>query len=136
MSNKTPLVYDYRLNIQVTHAMHERLAQLATIRGVSKAELTREALRVFMDQQEDLVGSRKFFAKSFQRRLDHVDWQFSVLFRLVSNLMAVVLKAQTGKKPAEEDIMGYMLTYAMADDWQSALHEANLKRQKHEPPVE
>ncbi len=54
-------------------AMNTRLEQIAQQRDEPKAEVVRAALRLYLDEQEDLIGSRKHFTKMFQRRVDYLE---------------------------------------------------------------
>lgn len=65
--------YSRRLSVQITDAMDDRLEQVARGRDEAKAEVVRAALRAFLDEQEDMIGSRKHFTKAFGRRIDHVE---------------------------------------------------------------
>lgn len=65
--------YPRRLSVQITDAMDDRLEQVARGRDEAKAEVVRAALRAFLDEQEDVIGSRKHFTKAFGRRIDHVE---------------------------------------------------------------
>jgi predicted transcriptional regulator len=65
--------YPRRLSIQVTEAMDDRLEQIARSRDEAKSEVVRAALRVFLDEQEDVIGSRKHFTKAFGRRMEHLE---------------------------------------------------------------
>ena len=76
--------YPKRLSVQVTKAMDDRLEQVARGRDEAKSEVIRAALRAFLDEQEDVIGSRKHFTKAFGRRIDHLE-------RLLVTLMAVSL---------------------------------------------
>jgi predicted transcriptional regulator len=77
--------YARRLSVQVTAAMDARLEQIARSRDEAKAEVVRTALRAYLDEQEDLIGSRKHFTKAFGRRVDHLE-------RLMSAVLSVNLK--------------------------------------------
>lgn len=65
--------YPRRLSVQITDAMDDRLEQVARGRDEAKAEVVRAALRAFLDEQEDMIGSRKHFTKVFGRRIDQVE---------------------------------------------------------------
>ena len=64
-----------RRSIALTPVMREQLALLASKqpRNVTEADLIREAIRRYLDEQADLLGSRKHFQKSFQDRMDKVE---------------------------------------------------------------
>jgi predicted DNA-binding protein len=86
LSNKNQPVYDHRLTVGVTAQMNARLDTLADIRNQPKSELAREAIRLWLDHAEDARMSRAFFTKSFQRRIDHLDWQLEVVMQMLITL--------------------------------------------------
>jgi len=81
MSNRNK-EYPQRLSVQVTDAMDDRLEQVARGRDEAKAEVVRAALRAFLDEQEDVIGSRKHFTKAFGRRIDQIERLLSVAIYL------------------------------------------------------
>ena len=52
-----------------------------------KPDLIREAIRRYLDEQDDLVGSRKHFQRSFRQRIDQLEeavtFQLNVLIFLL-----------------------------------------------------
>jgi Arc/MetJ-type ribon-helix-helix transcriptional regulator len=81
-----------RRSIAMTPEMHDRLALLLSKhpRTTTEADLIREAVRRFLDEQEDLIGSRRHFQKSMQERLDLLEsaltFHLNVLIFLVAAL--------------------------------------------------
>ena len=73
MSDKNKTHYTSRLSLHINPAMSDRLDQIALMRDEAKAEIVRAALRLYLDEQEDLLGSRKHFTKMFQRRVDYLE---------------------------------------------------------------
>ena len=73
MSDRSKTQYTSRLSLHITEAMSNRLDQIALMRDEAKAEIVRAALRAYLDDQEDLLGSRKHFTKMFQRRVDYLE---------------------------------------------------------------
>ena len=73
MSDKAKTHYTSRLSLHITRAMSDRLDQIALMRDEAKAEIVRAALRAYLDEQEDLLSSRKHFTKMFQRRVDYME---------------------------------------------------------------
>lgn len=136
MSTKKVMAHDHRLSVNITQAMNDRLDHMSSLRNIAKAELAREALRYYLDAQEDLVGSRKFFSKSFQRRLDHVDWQLSVLLHMLTSLGLAQLRLLSNQDQlAKADLLRLVLEDMLQKgDWQAELHTARL--QNHKPPHE
>jgi len=74
--------YPHRLSVQITDAMDNRLEQVARGRDEAKSEVVRAALRAFLDEQEDVIGSRKHFTKAFGRRVDQIERLLSVAIYL------------------------------------------------------
>jgi predicted DNA-binding protein len=73
MSDNSKSQFTHRLTVHITGAMEDRLEQIARQRDEPKAEVVRAALRAYLDEQEDLIGSRKHFTKMFQRRVDYLE---------------------------------------------------------------
>ncbi len=70
-------LFTERLSFGVTPEMDRYLEELARARSrqgkpTSKADLLREAVRFYLDQQADLTGSRRQIAKSLEGKLDMV----------------------------------------------------------------
>jgi hypothetical protein len=72
--------------------MHELLLQLATMRGqgVTEADLIREAIRQFLEEQSDVVGSRRHFQKSLQERLDLMEGTLTFHLHVLIYLLSAV----------------------------------------------
>jgi len=89
-------------SVSMSEEMHALLMQIAAKRGrdITEAHLIREAIRQFLDEQTEIIGSRRHFQKSLQLRLDRLER--SLLFQM--------------------NIVIYLLTAILADD--SALEEA------------
>jgi hypothetical protein len=81
-------------SIAMSEEMQALLAQIAAKRGrdVTESHLIREAIRQFLDEQADVVGSRRHFQKSLQLRLDRLErslvFQMNVLVFLLTALLA------------------------------------------------
>jgi hypothetical protein len=130
MSGRTPPSYDHRLSVNITRQMYDRLHQVASVRDEAIAEIAREAFRIFLDDQADQIGSRKHFTKSFQRRLDHTDWQLSILLRLVCNLTSIMMSVIMKEDYPSEEALQFALKQAQENDWQNVLHNARETRKE------
>ena len=124
MSGRTPPSYDHRLSVNITRQMYDRLNQIASTRDEAISEIAREAFRAFLDDQEDLIASRKHFTRSFQRRLDHTDWQLSVQLQMLSYLTALFMTMVNQEEIRAEDVLHVILDQAQENDWQNVLHNA------------
>jgi predicted DNA-binding protein len=80
-------------SIAISSEMHDLLTQIAAQRGrdTTESHLIREAIRHYLDEQGDLVSSRRHFQKSLQLRLDRLErsliFQMNVLVCLLAALL-------------------------------------------------
>lgn len=78
-----------RRSLSMTPEMAGRLNQLASTqpRNITEADLIREAIRRYLDEQDDLIGSRKHFQRAFRQRIDELEqtitFQLNVLIFLL-----------------------------------------------------
>jgi hypothetical protein len=65
-------IHTIKRTLYLTPAMQDHLTQLAQKRGRDCNEnvLVREAIRCYLDNQTEVLGSRRHFQKSFQERID------------------------------------------------------------------
>ncbi len=138
MSDNTKSQFNNRLTVHITGAMNDRLEQIANQRDEPKAEVVRTALRMYLDEQEDLIGSRKHFTKAFQRRMDYIEFMLTaVLWMLGSSWSLVHTQLSQNEYPAGEliqdaiagarhdfDLLHRVLTQALLQ-----------KAEKYEPPA-
>ena len=96
--------YTHRSSISMTQAMWEKLGQVVTNRRDPKfktSDAVREAIRLYLDSEEDLIGSRKHFSKSLQRSLNlhEQTMLFSIhaLLLLVARLFVYIIKSRDGR---------------------------------------
>jgi Arc/MetJ-type ribon-helix-helix transcriptional regulator len=124
--------YPQRLSVQITRAMDDRLEQVARGRDEAKAEV----VRAFLDEQEDVIGSRKHFTKAFGRRVDHVERLLSVTLWL--NLQTLHLLSERLRKESIE--AGELLADAITEgvelhDTVSEWIESVVASKKTKPPA-
>ncbi len=81
-----------RRSITMTQEMHDRLALLVSQqpRNITEADLIREAVRLYLDGREDLIGSRKHFQKSLQERLDRLEGALAFHLNVLIYLLAAL----------------------------------------------
>lgn len=80
-------------SISMTPEMHDLLAQIVAKRDrdVTEASLIREAIRQYLDEQSDLVGSRRHFQKSLQLRIDRLESTLTFQMNVLVYLLAAIL---------------------------------------------
>lgn len=96
--------YTHRSSISMTQAMWEKLCQVVTNRRDPKfntSDAVREAIRLYLDNEEDLIGSRKHFSKSLQRSLSLHEqtmlFTLHALLLLVARLFVYIIKSRDGR---------------------------------------
>lgn len=90
----------------MSQEMHDVLMQLIGQRGrdVTEADLIREAIQEFLDEQTDVVSSRRHFQQSFQERLDRLETKLTFHLNIVVYLL-VALFAEAGDQAIEDAIV-------------------------------
>ncbi len=80
-----------RRSLSMTPEMAQRLSQIASTkpRNITEADLIREAVRRYLDEQEDLMGSRKHFQRSFRQRIDRLEEAVTFQLNVLIYLLAV-----------------------------------------------
>jgi Arc/MetJ-type ribon-helix-helix transcriptional regulator len=81
-----------RRSITMTQEMRDRLALLVSKqpRDTTEADIIREAVRLYLDNQEDIIGSRKHFQKSLQDRLDKLEAVLAFHLNVLIYLLAAL----------------------------------------------
>ena len=87
-----------RRSISMTPEMRDLLAQIVAKRGreVKENDVIREAIRQYLDEQADVVGSRRHFQKSLQARLDQMESTLVFQMQVLTYLLAAVLGDDSG----------------------------------------
>ena len=135
MSDKSKTKYTSRLSVHVTPAMSDRLDQIALMRDEAKAEIVRSALRAYLDEQEDLLSSRKHFTKMFQRRVTYIERLLAISLWLNMQTLQILFE-RVEKEPQD---LGDLLAEAVqsgieTEDQLHTLVEIVL-RQNTKPPA-
>ena len=78
--------------IALQKEMRDRLALLVSKqpRDTTEADIIREAIRLYLDNQEDIIGSRKHFQKSLQERLDRLESGLAFHLNVLLYLLAAL----------------------------------------------
>jgi hypothetical protein len=136
MSDNTKSQFTNRLTVHITGAMENRLEQIASQRDEPKAEVVRAALRAYLDEQADLIGSRKHFTRMFQRRVDYLERLVVICLWLNVQIMQILFE-RVKKEP-------YDLTALLEDSVGAGIATENAShtlmeralQQKTKPPAE
>ena len=85
-------IKNVKRSLNMSEEMHGLLLQITAKRGrdVTESDIIREAIREYLDEQSDLVGSKRHFQKSLQARIDRLEsiltFQANVQIYLLSAL--------------------------------------------------
>ena len=97
----TKTIYEVTRTLRLTKDMDDRLQQILKKqdRTVSVNDLLRTAIRQYIDDQEDVIGSRRHFSKSLQNRLDQLEsnllFYLDVIIFLLAASLALIIQAVT-----------------------------------------
>lgn len=83
-------MYDARINVPVTKQMHHFVEALAKRQKTNVAEITRQALREYLDAQEELIGSRSRLGRTV---MDQITVVQNRLVRQMDQMSALLLAA-------------------------------------------
>ena len=90
-----------RRSVAMTPQLRARLQQLIDQQDkeITEAELIRQAIREYLDRQEDITGSKAHFRKTFQVRIDELqddlEFHLQVIIALLAHGLAVMLPVFT-----------------------------------------
>ena len=86
----SPATYDKQFTIQVTEQMLHFIDLMAKRQRSSRAEVTRQALREYLDGQEELIGSRSRLGRTVMGQIEGVQ---NRLVRQLNHMSALLLAA-------------------------------------------
>ena len=124
MTNEVPTrsKYTERYTLIVTEEMDRKLQQLLDKqdRSVSLSDLLRTAIREYIDDQEDVIGSRRHFSKSLQNRLDQLEnnllfYLDVIIFLLAANLAVIVMAVTRDPKVQSTNLIRVALKTALTE---------------------
>lgn len=110
-----------RRSIAMTPEMHSRLEQLVSKQGrdITESDLIREAIRLYLDEQQDIIGSRRHFARSFQDRIDRLEYtlefHLNVLLLLLANALPQMLPHFTKERTTTSQLLQQAIIAARRD---------------------
>ena len=106
MKRPTKPPQSVRLYTRITPELYTLLQQVRVARRIEDdAALVREALRRYLDEQAEQVGSKRHFNTTFQRRIAHLEWLLHVLLFLVAQSMTFLIAHATGQKLTSDTLI-------------------------------
>ena len=86
----SPATYDKQFTVQVTEQMLHFIDLMAERQHTSRAEVTRQALREYLDTQEELIGSRSRLGRTVMSEMEMMQ---NRLVRQLNHMSALLLAA-------------------------------------------
>ena len=86
---------DARINVPVTQQMRHLVEAVAKRQNITVADVARQAIRDYLDAQEDVIGSRSRFGTKMARQLEEVQGRLSEQqIRADTMLLAAIILQQ------------------------------------------
>ncbi len=110
VSDKAPN-YSVTYSLRVTEDMDRRLSEILARqnRTVKRNDLLRAAIRQYLDDQEQVIGSRRNFHKSVQNHIDAhertIIFYLNVILYMLAFSLAVILQAITKDSEVRADTL-------------------------------
>ncbi len=122
--------YPKRLNVYVTAEMQRKLEQVRDQRGpqTSVPDVVREAIRLYIDDQEEIIGSRRHFQKTLREEIDQAkteiiehlemtqvesNWNHVFSLVLISHSLAPLISRLTGQPTTFDTLLRQAMPPAM-----------------------
>ena len=124
-----------RRTINMTPKMRTRIQQLVEKHpaDITEADLIRQAIRDYLDRQEDIVGSRAHFRKAFQNRIDlfqdEVAFHLQVIVALIAHGFAAMLPVFTEETVTAEELIQAAIVAAQQN---AAFVQAQIDAIRHD----
>jgi len=93
--------YSERMTVNLTPDQMRRLEELRNVRSrvgnfVSKNDLLRDAVNLYLASQEDLPGARRAIAKGVESKVDALDAKVEALTTMLSGFIERVTRKREG----------------------------------------
>jgi Arc/MetJ-type ribon-helix-helix transcriptional regulator len=98
---RKPNPYSERMTVNLTPDQMRRLEELRNVRSrvgnfVSKNDLLRDAVNLYLASQEDLPGSRRAIAKGIENKVDALDSKVEALTTMLQGFIERVTRKREG----------------------------------------
>ncbi|HML20985.1 MAG TPA: hypothetical protein PKD09_05010 [Aggregatilinea sp.] len=124
-----------RRSVAMTPQLRARLQQLIDQQDkeITEAEIIRQAIREYLDRQEDITGSKVHFHKVFRDRIDELqddlEFHLHVIIALVAHGLAVMLPVFTEQSITAVELIQAAIVSA-AQDTQAVKRQIDTVREQ------
>jgi metal-responsive CopG/Arc/MetJ family transcriptional regulator len=109
----SPATYDKQYTVQVTEQMLHFVDLMAQRQRTSRAEVTRQALREYLDGQEELIGSRSRLGRTVMSEIEAVQKRLArQLHHMSALLLAAVILQQIQRGESGARVMEQIVQLA------------------------
>ena len=128
--------FESRLNVYVSAELQRKLEQIRDQRGpkVMVPDIVREAIRLYIDNEEEIIGSRRHFQRGLRETIDNARdellWNnlvtLAFLYQLQSPVLTVTAKKQISFKEAFDTALAYAtkMSHPMMNAVQQAIEQS------------
>jgi len=120
--------FDARLNIYVSAELQRKLEQIRDQRGpkVTVPDIVREAVRMYIDNEEEVIGSRRHFQRNLRDSIgaakDELLWNNLVMLAFLWQLQSPVTSATTKQKISFKETYDNSISFA-TKSWEPFLKQ-------------
>jgi hypothetical protein len=111
--------FDARLNVYVSTEVQRKLEQIRDQRGpqTTVPDIVREAIRSYIDNEEEIIGSRRHFQRNLRDTVDATKfqllWSQVLTLAFVWQSISPVVSVATKQTPQFRDIFQRALEFAI-----------------------
>ncbi len=135
--------FDARLNVYVSLEIQRKLEQLRDQRGpqTTVPDLVREAIRLYIDNEEEIIGSRRHFQRGLRETIDATKsellWNDLVTLAFMWQMLNPILNATTKQQTSFKEAWDRALAFAHRSGmpYLKTLEDA-IRQAFIEPPTE
>jgi len=101
---------DARINVPVTQQMRHLVGALARRQHITVADVARQAIREYLDAQEDVIGSRSRFGSKVARQLEELQNRLSEQqIRADAMLLAAIILQQMRRGAEGSEVLAQVV---------------------------
>ena len=120
--------FDARLNIYVSAELQHKLEQIRDQRGpkVTVPDIVREAVRMYIDNEEEVIGSRRHFQRNLRDSIgaakDELLWNNLVMLAFLWQMQSPVVAATTKQQISFKETYDHSIKFA-TKSWEPFLKQ-------------
>ena len=103
--------FESRLNVYISAELQRKLEQIRDQRGpkVTVPDIVREAIRLYIDNEEEIIGSRRHFQRGLRENIDTVKdeilWNNLITLAFMWHMQTPLLTAVNRQQPTFKEVL-------------------------------